>query len=203
MPKFNGNEALSSMDKEIEALAQSNFELDLDSFFKEEMPKVISGDYYDSEELKTISIESILDPEKKKTVIEERLRDAADLLCGEFGLPESIFSPLAMLIMISITNGKVQESKALTNVLFAHIAYRSSFDKAPSKIGALGGRPSHPRKEETLGLARQRWKQLPRASVSSVATYVKSQLDDKYTDAPKLPSIKSWLKGEKTSKLIS
>ena len=197
MPKLSGNKALSSMDKEIEALAQSNFELDLENLFNEVMPKVLNGDYSDSEDLKTIIIEDALDPIKEKTAIEIRLLDTSDLLCNEFGLPTSIFSPIILIALVSMIKGNIHESKALTNVLFAHIAYRSSFEKAPSKLGALGGRPVHPRKEETLGLARQRWKQLPRASVSSVATYVKSQLDDKYTDAPKLPSIKSWLKGEK------
>lgn len=193
MSKNMPNKTLQSLDAEMEQYAQSNFELEIERFLMEEIPKINNGEYFDASDLQSVKKEEILDPERKLTDVEIRLWKAAQDLSLSFNAPQSIFAPLIILTILSLSKGGAHESKALTNVLFSYIAYRSSFERAPSKLGALGGRPVHPRKTEALGLARQRWQQLPRASIASVASYVKSQLDTKYTDGPKLPSIKKWL----------
>ncbi|MEG5642294.1 hypothetical protein UXP00_03615 [Enterobacter asburiae] len=190
------NTTLQSLDAEIEQFAQTNFQLEIEKLLMEEIPKINNGEYFDAYDLQSIKKEEILDPKRNLTNIEQRLWKAAKNLSLSFNVPSSIFSPLIILTILSLSKGCLHESKALTNILFSYKAYRSSFEKAPSKLGALGGRPVHPRKTEALGLARQRWQQLPRASIASVAAYVKSQLDAKYTDGPKIPSIKKWLTEE-------
>ncbi|MBL7638000.1 hypothetical protein [Atlantibacter hermannii] len=200
MPKYNGKEALLTLDATIEQSAQSDCKTKLEEYLAAEVPRLWKKEYFDSPELRDLTPEALLSTNRNLTEIETQLWLLADTLSDRVRAPKKIFSPFIMLTLLAISKGHDNEGAALTNFLFSHLAYRSSFESAPSKLGALGGRPSHHRKEETLGLARQRWKHMPRATLNSVATYVKAQLDAKYNDAPKLPSIKLWLKNEATNR---
>lgn len=193
MSKSSNAEILIGLDDKVEKLS-SEFHIDIERFLLEMMPEVDRGDYYDSNDLQSVILEDVLNNDRERTEIEKRLWDAALSLCKEFMVPEVICAPLVMMTILSLSKGNINEGKALISVLFSYSAYRSSFESAPSKLGAMGGRPSHPRKQEAMGLARKRWEQIPYANLNSVATFVKSKLEAKYTDAPKLPSIKSWLK---------
>lgn len=193
MSKDSENEILAVIDRRIGTF-RSKLHLNFEEFLLEMMPEVESGEFHDAKELQSIVIEDVLNPCRERTSIEELLWIAAIGLCDDFMVPEETCAPLIVMIILSLSKGNVNECKAMTDVLMSYSAYRTSFEKAPSRIGAMGGRPVHPRKQEAMGLARIRWEQIPYAKLNSVASYVKSKLEEKYTDAPKLPSIKSWLK---------
>lgn len=150
--------------------------------------------YYDTDDLLAINLDEILDPNKKKSDIELKMILAAKDLSNELNVTETVYTPIVIMLLISLVHGRTNETRALFSVLMSAAAHIMTLQSGAEKLGALGGRPEHVRKGEALDMARKRWEQIPYASVNHVATYVKSKLESKYTDAPKLPSIKAWLK---------
>lgn len=153
-----------------------------------------SGLYSDTADLALIKVDEILDPQRDKTDIEQKLIDAANDLTGYYGVSKDVYGPLIIILILSLLHERTHESTAIFNVLLSAAVHTHTLENGASKLGSLGGRPEHVRKKEAIELAKKRWEMTPQASISNVATYVKSKLESKYTDAPKLPSIKAWIK---------
>ncbi|CAI2472327.1 hypothetical protein [Serratia proteamaculans] len=122
-----------------------------------------------------------------------RVIDLAKKLCNGLGVSDRAFLDVMIMSIIHLIKGDKLQAQALIKATLSHMVGVLMLSEAAREIGKSGGRPEHKRKTEAIELAKKRWEQMPRASLSSVATYVKSKLESKYTDAPKLPSIKAWL----------
>lgn len=195
MAKASGkNSPLISLASDLEQKALSKMQDFIETLITDSFEDANSGEYFDTEDLLKIKVEEILDETKEKTEIEMNVLDNAKGLAGFFGVPEKSFTPVIVLFICALLHGKRNEAKALYNAIISTSMHVSTLESGPEKLGSLGGRPEHKRKGETLELATQRWEQLPKASMNSVANYVKEKLDEKYLDAPKLPTIKSWIK---------
>lgn len=185
---------LISLASELEQKALSEMHDFIEGLIIDSIKDAHSGEYFDTEDLLKINMEEILDETREKTEIEMNVIDNARDLAGVFNVPEKSFTPVIISFICALLHGRKNEARALYNAIISTAMYVSTLENGPEKLGSLGGRPEHKRKGETLELAMHRWEQLPKASMNSVANYVKEKLDEKYLDAPKLPTIKSWIK---------
>lgn len=151
-------------------------------------------------ELDTLSLDEVINNGFGELDHTERMSETIKFIFQEsnryihaYGLSTFGYSPtwISCIYFILKNNDEIAEYLYATTLL--PLVYSNEIKNIPSLLGSKGGRPEHPRKEEALKIARERWEKIPYASISSVASYVKSKLEEKYTDAPKLPSIKSWL----------
>lgn len=147
--------------------------------------------YYQDIELELFLKKSVSTRPEPRVV---RVIDMAKKLCNGLGVSDRAFLDVMIMSIIHLIKGERLQAQALIKATMSHMVGVLLLSDAPREIGRSGGRPEHKRKAEAIEMAQKRWEQMPRASLSSVATYVKSKLESKYTDTPKLPSIKAWLK---------
>ncbi|ATF52660.1 hypothetical protein [Morganella morganii] len=177
----------------------------------DEFDGVIKGLFFDIKEQLQIATSNIFTPEELIITVELEsalsvfLNDIREQniigylclstksVCDEIGLSFQTYGMSIFCSLYYIMKKFDHISYEFFLVVVQPILTAMRLEDVPKEIGKMGGRPEHPRKEEALKTAMERWSKIPYASLSSVATYVKSKLEEKYTDAPKLPSIKSWL----------
>lgn len=114
-------------------------------------------------------------------------------VCNKIGISFDAYGVNIFCSLYYIIKGLDEISYSFFSAVVQPILSALRIEMVHREAGKLGGRPEHPRKAEALKIARERWEKIPYATITSVATYIKSKLEEKYTDAPKLPSIKAWL----------
>lgn len=184
---------LSVVDEFENRISDEKFEI-IEQLINESFKDAQSGNYFDTADLLKINVNDLLNPEKEKSDIEMKAISCGKDLAIAFNVPEKSFYPIMLMFIFSLINGRKYESRAIFNAILTTSIQVMTLEKGPERIGALGGRPEHERKDEAIFLAKQLWEKNPKASKNSMANLVKAKMDEKHTDAPKLPTIKAWIK---------
>ncbi|WP_208949931.1 hypothetical protein [Rahnella sp. ChDrAdgB13] len=184
---------LSVVSEFEDRIADEKFEI-IEKLINDSFNDTQSGDYFDTADLLKININDLLNPEKEKSDLEMKAISCGKDLAIAFNVPEKNFYPIMLMFIFSLINGRKYEARAIFNAILTTSIQVMTLEKGPERIGVLGGRPEHERKGEAISLAMQLLEQNPKASKNSVANFVKAKMDEKHTDAPKLPTIKVWIK---------
>ncbi|WP_241596497.1 hypothetical protein [Rosenbergiella epipactidis] len=148
----------------------------------------------------SFSIEELCsgDEVEPKRVV-DGLRYFIELICYKHRAENSHCRRFVSAIVSHVSNGDDYTAYSMYTVLASATTGLRHSINAPSILGANGGRPKNRHRDEAEHYAKLKWEQIPGASISVVSTAVKFHLENQYTDAPKLPTIKNWLKKIKPS----
>jgi hypothetical protein len=161
-----------------------------------DLTEVLEELEFTTEEIVSVSLEDgitvFLSGERPESFV-GYLVMSSEILCEELGASYLLHGISAFCTLYFVAKKELAKASQFLAVLLQPLMTAMRIEDVPKDAGRMGGRPEHPRKEEALKIARQKWEQMEYASINVVATTVKHILEKKYTDSPSLPAIKKWL----------